>query len=179
MEKYTFDFLRGKNFQITFQVQRDRVLGERLEFNYSVENYRGSFVQSRKQDKYSNVIEKTSEEFVNGFMLVRVENGEFAYIREADYRLLPYGFAFAADFNEHGFAVVGTDRGLTWINRDFCYLSSDGSMRSCLFMDNGSGRLWDGLTSFVGPEEGISTLCQCDTYFDVKIYRASYFRMGS
>ena len=50
-----------------------------------------------------------SREFVNGFKVVQTANLEYAYVREADNKLLPYRYDIATDFNEYGYAIVGKD----------------------------------------------------------------------
>ncbi len=73
-------------------------------------------------------IKKESENFVNGFKVVLITNGEYAYIRESDNTLLPYRYDVATDFNEYGYAMVGKDGKVSWINKDFEYLNSEGKM---------------------------------------------------
>jgi len=69
-----------------------------------------------------------SESFVNGFKTVVTKNGEYAYVREEDGKLLPYRYDIAADFNELGYAMVGKDGNASWINKNFQYLSKDGEL---------------------------------------------------
>ena len=65
----------------------------------------------------------SNENFVNGFKVVKTANGEYAYIRESDNSLLPFRYDIAFDFNEFGFAIVGKDGSVSWINKDFKYLN--------------------------------------------------------
>lgn len=65
-----------------------------------------------------------STEFVNGFKRVLFSDMSYGYIEEQTQRLLPFKFNIASDFNEHGYAMVGTNGGVGLINRDMkalCY----------------------------------------------------------
>ncbi len=93
-------------------------------------------------------IKGVSGEFVNGFMLVQMNTGKFGYIRKSDGQLLPYRFAIASNFNELGFAVVGTLSGVTWINKNFCYLSQECLTYQCSKKTNPLVNVWESLTSF-------------------------------
>lgn len=53
--------------------------------------------------------DKSKLNFVNGFARVLLSNGKFGYVDEDD-NLMPYSFDIAFDFNELGFAMVGTVR---------------------------------------------------------------------
>lgn len=64
-----------------------------------------------------------SREFVNGFKVVQTANLEYAYVREADNKLLPYRYDIATDFNEYGYAIVGKDARVSWIDRNFRYFN--------------------------------------------------------
>ena len=66
-----------------------------------------------------------SRDFVNGFKLVQTANKEYAYIREKDNVLLPYRYDIATDFNEYGYAMVGKDAKVSWIDREFNYFDAD------------------------------------------------------
>ncbi len=65
-----------------------------------------------------------SREFVNGFKVVQTANLEYAYVREADNKLLPYRYDIATDFNEYGYAIVGKDARVSWIDRNFRYFDA-------------------------------------------------------
>ena len=78
--------------------------------------------------KKSDEIIDSNENFVNGFKVVKTANGEYAYIRESDNSLLPFRYDIACDFNEFGFAIVGKDGSVSWINKDFKYLNIQGEM---------------------------------------------------
>lgn len=69
-----------------------------------------------------------SDKYRNGFKVVETANGEYAYVRESDGKLLPYRYDIASDFNKYGFAMVGKDGSVTWINKNFQYLSYFGNM---------------------------------------------------
>ena len=64
-----------------------------------------------------------SREFVNGFKVVQTANLEYAYVREEDNKLLPYRYDIATDFNEYGYAIVGKDARVSWIDRNFRYFN--------------------------------------------------------
>ena len=78
--------------------------------------------------KKSNEIVDESSSFVNGFKVVKTANGEYAYVRESDNSLLPFRYDVAFDFNAFGFAIVGKDGSVSWIDRDFKYLNLQGEM---------------------------------------------------
>ena len=78
--------------------------------------------------KRSDEIVDQNEKFVNGYKVVVTENGEYAYVREIDNTLLPYRYDVAFDFNKHGFAIVGKDGDVSWINTEFKYLNRKGQM---------------------------------------------------
>ncbi len=78
--------------------------------------------------KKSDEIVDDSNNFVNGFKVVKTANGEYAYVREADNSLLPFRYDIAFDFNEFGFAIVGKDGSVSWIDKDFKYLNLQGEM---------------------------------------------------
>ena len=65
-----------------------------------------------------------SRDFVNGYKVVQTANKEYAYVREEDNKLLPYRYDIATDFNEYGYAMVGKDARVSWIDRDFRYFSA-------------------------------------------------------
>lgn len=76
----------------------------------------------------STEIVASSKHFVNGFKVVQTSNGEFAYIRQSDSQLLPFRYDVASDFNEYGFAMVGKDASVSWIDTTFRYLNQNGEM---------------------------------------------------
>jgi len=76
----------------------------------------------------SNKIINEKVNFVNGFKVVQTSNGEYGYIKEADNTLLPYRYDIAFDFNQYGFAIVGKDGNVTWINKEFQHLNLAGRM---------------------------------------------------
>ena len=65
-----------------------------------------------------------SRDFVNGYKVVQTANKEYAYVREEDNKLLPYRYDIATDFNEYGYAMVGKDARVSWIDRDFRYFKT-------------------------------------------------------
>lgn len=78
--------------------------------------------------KISEEIVDDSNNFINGFKVVKTASEEYAYIRQSDSRLLPFRYDVASDFNEYGFAMVGKDGSVSWIDTDFRYLDVNGKM---------------------------------------------------
>lgn len=83
---------------------------------------KSEFYRPQKSEK----IIDNSNKFTNGFKNVQTENGEYAYVRETDNVLLPYRYDIAFDFNEYGFAMVGKDGSVSWIDTTFKYLNLEG-----------------------------------------------------
>lgn len=77
-----------------------------------------------KYNASCDIIDDTHD-FVNGFKLVQTANKEYAYVREEDNTLLPYRYDIATDFNEYGYAMVGKDDRVSWIDRKFRYFDAD------------------------------------------------------
>ena len=103
------------------------------------------------------------DSFKSGYMLVRMLSGAFAYIREGDGVLLPYRFAFASEFNESGYAMVGTCKGVSWINTKFEFVATNGKKYNCdPGYNNPFGRTniraFNGITSLEGEKRKISVL---------------------
>lgn len=105
--------------------------GELLGYSYTINKevlisidfprYRGWYVRKAKSDQ---IIDE-SKDFVNGFKVVQTANKEYAYVREKDNVLLPYRYDIATDFNEYGYAMVGKDAKVSWIDREFRYFDAD------------------------------------------------------
>ncbi len=102
------------------------------------DNYHEYFInrQSEEEDevrfttpKYESYMGKSTdtivaeEDFVNGFKVVTLENGQFGYVRESDNVLLPNRYDIAFNFNQYGLAMVGRRNGVTWIDKNFNYQS--------------------------------------------------------
>lgn len=100
------------------------------EINEKEENSANIRVQLPKysRPKKSDEIVDSNENFVNGFKVVKTANGEYGYVRESDNSLLPFRYDVAFDFNEFGFAIVGKDGSVSWIDKDFKYLNLQGEM---------------------------------------------------
>ena len=81
-----------------------------------------------ERPKKSDEIVDSNDNFVNGFKVVKTANGEYAYVRESDNTLLPFRYDIAFDFNEFGFAIVGKDGTVSWINKEFKHLNLNGEM---------------------------------------------------
>ena len=67
----------------------------------------------------SNTIIGETDEFINGFKIVKLLNKQYAYVRESDNVLLPYRFDIASQFNEEGIAIVAKDGIVTRIDKEF------------------------------------------------------------
>lgn len=73
---------------------------------------------------FDNKIIEEDPAFINGFKRVKYEDGTYSFKKE-DGTILRKKFFIASNFNEYGFAMVGDDLGVTWINRDFEVLILD------------------------------------------------------
>ena len=82
----------------------------------------------RSRPERSFEVIASSKDFTNGFKLVQTANKEYAYISEEDNTLLPYRYDIATDFNEYGFAMVGKNGKVSWIDKNFNYLNIEGKM---------------------------------------------------
>lgn len=122
--------------------------------------------------KTSTEIIDNSNDFINGFKVVQTSNGEYAFIRQSDLQLLPFRYDVASDFNEYGFAMVGKEGSVSWIDTSFRYLDLNGDMVE-EELDKGYARFngWQGISSF---SEGSIPLSQ--VYDGRNTYgRVSYF----
>lgn len=90
----------------------------------------GKYVEYRTRDLVREEEEKIEVvsvgEEVNGFRRVMFSNGKVGF-QDREGNVLQYRFSIASDFNEYGFAMIGTSDGVTWINREFKKLTSRGS----------------------------------------------------
>lgn len=86
-----------------------------------------SLPYNSRPKKTSNIILDTND-FVNGFKVVQTENLEYAYVREEDNALLPYRYDIATNFNKYGYAMVGKDGKVSWIDKSFRYLNNNREM---------------------------------------------------
>ena len=82
-------------------------------------------VTAEKYDWDNKEIVEESE-FINGYKLVKLANEFYGYIRESDNKLMEHLYNIATDFNEYGYAMVGRNDTVTWIDKDFNYLSLKG-----------------------------------------------------
>lgn len=107
-----------------------------------------------------------NKSFVNGFKVVKTKNGEYGYIREEDNALLLYRYDVALDFNEYGFAMVGKDGYVTWINKNFEYLDTLGKMTK---EQNGIPyKAWKKVDAFSKSEIPLSRMVQ--RWYDIDAY---------
>ena len=66
-----------------------------------------------------------SRDFVNGYKVVQTANKEYGYVREEDNALLPFRYDIATDFNEYGYAMVGKNAHVSWIDKKFRYFNAE------------------------------------------------------
>ncbi len=137
--------------------------------------------------KKSDEIIDESNSFVNGFKVVKTSNGEYAYVREDDNSLLPFRYDIACNFNEFGFAMVGKDGTVSWIDKNFKYLNHWGNMveeklDKTWFEFDG----WQSISDFSGGDIPLSCVHQgVDTktsYFGtdgkIKVFYRYYSELG-
>lgn len=99
-------------------------------FVYTIGDKESAFTniyRYNEDSKSSDVIVNEESPFANGFKVVRLSDGLFGYVRESDGKLMEPRFTIAGDFNELGYAMVGTTEGVCWIDKDF---------KSCSFGKN-------------------------------------------
>ena len=99
--------------------------------------------------------------FSNGFRIIRMEDGKFGYIREEDNFLMPYRYDIASDFNEYGFAMIGKNGYVSWINKDFKYYVTNSYKLPAIF-------------NFVTEDFSYK-----DTKFNSNISRVDQFSIGN
>lgn len=75
-------------------------------------------------EKY-NIVDE-SNNYINGFKLIRNAYSQYLYKKEETEEVLPYVFDVATDFNEYGLAMVGIRNSVFWINKKFEYFDGNG-----------------------------------------------------
>ena len=110
-----------------------------------------------------------SRDFVNGFKLVQTANMEYAYVKEEGNTLLPFRYDVATDFNEYGYAMVGKDGKVSWIDKNFKYLNSKYEMVN---EDSSKFNGFLSVSDFSKGEHPLSKVCSCSSDWDKK---TSYF----
>ena len=110
-----------------------------------------------------------SRDFVNGFKLVQAANMEYAYVKEEGNTLLPFRYDVATDFNEYGYAMVGKDGKVSWIDKNFKYLNSKYEMVN---EDSSKFNGFLSVSDFSKGEHPLSKVCSCSSDWDKK---TSYF----
>lgn len=108
---------RGKRY-ICYEINRD----EKGSMSINV------ILPSSGRPEISTEIVDDNNTFINGYKVVQTSNGEYAYIRQSDFQLLPFRYDIASDFNEYGFAMVGKEGSVSWIDTSFRYLNLKGDM---------------------------------------------------
>ena len=110
-----------------------------------------------------------SRDFVNGFKLVQTANMEYAYVKEEGNTLLPFRYDVATDFNEYGYAMVGKDGKVSWIDKNFKYLNSKYEMVN---EDSSKFNGFLSVSDFSKGEHPLSKVCSCSYDWNKK---TSYF----
>lgn len=110
-----------------------------------------------------------SRGFVNGFKVVQLDNKEYAYVKEEGNTLLPFRYDVATDFNEYGYAMVGKDGKVSWIDKNFKYLNSKYEMVN---EDSSKFNGFLSVSDFSKGEHPLSKVCSCSSDWDKK---TSYF----
>ena len=95
--------------------------------------------------------------FVNGFRLVQNEYGQNLYVREEDNKVMPHVFDIAGNFNEYGYAKVGKNGRVSWIDKNFNYLNKEGKM----VPDDINDYNFDGWTKVYPFSKGNTPLSKC------------------
>ena len=108
-----------------FHYKAETVSGEEISIGVSVSKDYFYSEDSYNGEKFT-IVEK-SDEFVHGFKLGKNSHGQFLFIREEDGAVMPYVFDVATDFNELGFAMVGKNSEVSWIDKNFNYIDSKGT----------------------------------------------------
>ena len=85
---------------------------------YQITDYRNKHIDKRVDP---------DRKFINGFKAIKVGQETYGYVREKDNKIMPYYYDNAYDFNEYGYAIVGREGAMSWINKRFKYLRNDGS----------------------------------------------------
>lgn len=110
-----------------------------------------------------------SRGFVNGFKVVQLDNKEYAYVKEEGNTLLPFRYDVATDFNEYGYAMVGKDGKVSWIDKNFKYLNSKYEMVN---EDSSKFNGFLSVSDFSKGEHPLSKVCSCSYDWNKK---TSYF----
>ena len=105
-----------------------RKIGYTLNADTDEEEYITVILPENSRPFSSIKIINNNRDFVNGYKVVQTANKEYAYIREKDNTLLPFRYDIATDFNRYGYAMVGKDGNVSWIDKNFNYLNSKGEM---------------------------------------------------
>ena len=119
-----------------------------------------------RREKTTDIIDD-SRNFVNGFKVVQTANKEYAYVREEDNTLLPFRYDIATDFNEYGYAMVGKDGKVSWIDKSFKYLNSEYEM---LKEDSTEFNGFLSVSNFSKGEHPLSKLCNIGYNNEVRYF---------
>lgn len=83
-----------------------------------------------RHGKSKTIIEDPGK-FTNGFKVVRLSDGLFAYIREDDGVLIEGRYCIASEFNDKGYAMVGKQNGVSFIDKNFNVLCTSSIPDCC------------------------------------------------
>ncbi len=102
-----------------------------------------------------DIIDNTRD-FVNGFKVVQTADKKFAYIRESDGSLLSYRYDIASDFNKYGYAMVGKDASVSWIDKEFRYFNA--KEEKFLNEEQNDSDIFNGYLSIADFSKGVNPL---------------------
>ncbi len=98
---------------------------EELIFGENEEKPRDYYQITDYTNKTIDKRDDPNRKFINGFKAIKIGEETYAFVRESDKKIMPYYYDNAYDFNDYGFAIVGREGVMTWINKDFKYLRDD------------------------------------------------------
>lgn len=124
-------------------------------------------INSNYHNYMSNVIIDEGS-FVNGFKVVKLDNGKYSYVREKDNKLMDYYFDVALNFNEYNMAMVGKNGSVMWINSDFKYLDGEGNRVQ--LQNNRYVNGWQKLYEFTNDDIPLARVMDSREYY----YRVGY-----
>lgn len=141
---YNAETASGKEISTGISVSKDYFYGE----------------DSHNEEKFT-VVDKC-DEFVHGFKLGINSHGQYLFIREEDGAVMPYVFDFATDFNELGFAMVGKNSEVSWIDRNFNYVDGKGTKWEVDSKRLYSFSGWKSVSAFSEGDIPLSKCCDKD-----------------
>ena len=82
----------------------------------------------KSSNNISNTIVKDDNNYINGYKIVKTADNKYSFVREVDNKLLPYRYDIVTNFNKYGYAMVGKNGKVSWIDTKFRYLDINGNM---------------------------------------------------